>query len=210
MRPPLEAINPLIQAKHNLSTTREVPCEHCGEPRIIKGNSSGIRHAVTTLAGYKTEDWGSLYHRCRNGIAHAFEDAMSLGAVLETETDRARQTLIAAVTDLLEVPEPDREFYRRKPLARREVFAVIRATVSVPPTAFDGRGPIPHFTLEATPLAREGTPGDGTTQRETVTFRPIAHNMPGATNPKVEVYFPDDPANRSLRTERAGDDSGDA
>jgi len=92
------------------------------------------------------------------GIAHAFADAMSLGAVLENETDRARQVLRVAIADLLGIPDAYRAFYRRKPLSKRAVFAVIRATVQLPPSAFDEVGPMPHFTLEAVTVAGSGDP----------------------------------------------------
>lgn len=98
----LEALNPLIQAKYDLSTTGPArPCPSCGT--AIPGGpvSSGVRFVIERAGGAQL--WRAVSD-ARNDVVHARRQLGEVAGAMDTLLPQLSQIVREAVLDVLDVP----------------------------------------------------------------------------------------------------------
>ncbi len=105
----LEGVNGAIKSRHELARERPVrSCPSCGEPVILSPTSGGIKYAIETLAGYATADWRAV-NKLRQLLLHGKPGFDAKQHDFPGLTDVLRHALVAALSDLMEISEAERD-----------------------------------------------------------------------------------------------------
>lgn len=200
----LEAVNPLLQKKHNLPTTYPgKPCKSCGKLTQVPGASSGIRHAVTALAKASDDEWNKL-RNLRTQIVHSTRAIDEVSDSVKAMLPLARKTLILAIGDTLDLPTGVIMPWLRSPLPVVEGPNVLLTTTL---TGFpiedlvEGES-LPYFDIVLSETERTGDPFAPGKKQVTFDVRCTAHQMRGThTEPNFELFVHSDPDDPNAKLE---------
>lgn len=125
----LEALNRLIQWKHDQPTTyqrkckcgQDLICSNCQRQFLVPDNASGIDYVITDLLQESEEKAKNLRQR-RNAIVHAYSPLAEILDGIVEFTRLAQQAVVAGVLDILGLSE------EQVPGAQREVLAVAESS----------------------------------------------------------------------------------
>jgi len=138
----LEQLNPALQKKYGLPTTEDKVCE-CG--RAIKSPlSSGIKHAIISLAGKTPSEW-KMVRKTRVSVVHRHDVLPNASTGLYEQVVIVRDALKSAIFDLLGLhPE---SAANRIPIQEPSAVMVSVQLKNTPAEKILGAGPIPYLEL---------------------------------------------------------------
>lgn len=139
----LESLNSALQRKYSLPTKGMRPCRKCGEP-VETPISSGIKHAITLLAGQPDKTWKGV-REMRVAITHRHTTLPNVTTGLYDNVLVLRRALPRAIFDVLGVAIGQ----EHEKLALQEPTAILVTTTLKDISADNmlGGRPLPHFEV---------------------------------------------------------------
>ena len=201
----LETINPLLREKYSLPKTFPgSKCSNCGNQIQVPGSSSGIRHAVIELTGRPSTDWREL-NDIRKDIVHGVIGFTEILPRLETLLPIARDALLNAILDLMEVAKNERSQFIRTPFqVASGIDILVSATLNNLSVAeLERMTTFPSFNLTIEEVLKEGEVG--VPGVKSISFTPTIElqNFSGTfKDVAIEVAVPKDPEDETATLTR--------